>query len=116
TRRAFENGKLDLTEVQGLGDLIEAETENQRALAYARLEGGLSRRIDLWRDQILDLRADLEAQLDFSDEGDVGALPQRFTQTLAALSRDIGDVLATRGQGRILRDGFRVVLAGAPNV
>jgi tRNA modification GTPase len=115
TRRAFENGKLDLVEAQGLGDLIEAETENQRALAYARLEGGLTRQVEGWRERLLDLRAEIEAQIDFSDEGDVGALPGSFGPEVEVLQGEIGDVLATRGQGRILRSGFRVVLAGPPN-
>lgn len=115
TRRAFENGRLDLTEVQGLGDLIDAETENQRALAYARLEGGLSRLVEGWRERLLDLRAEIEAQLDFSDESDVGPLPPRFFQTLRALQTDVARVQATRSQGRIIREGFRVVLAGPPN-
>lgn len=115
TRRAFENGKLDLTEAQGLGDLIVAETENQRAIAYARMEGGLTRRIEGWRERILDLRAHIEAQLDFSDEGDVGALPPQFLDDVDALRADIGAVLASRDQGRILRSGYRVVLAGPPN-
>jgi tRNA modification GTPase len=116
TRRAFENGKLDLVEAQGLGDLIEAETENQRALALARTQGGLTREVEGWRERLLDLRAEIEAQLDFSDEGDVGALPESFAGEVASLQRDIGDVLATRGQGLIVRSGFRVVLAGPPNV
>ena len=115
TRRAFENGKLDLVEAQGLGDLIEAETENQRALAYARMEGGLTRRLDGWRERLLGLRALVEAQLDFSDEGDVGELPTAFLEGVKALARDIGSVIAQRGQGRIIRSGFRVVLAGPPN-
>ena len=115
TRRAFENGKLDLVEAQGLGDLIEAETENQRALAYARMEGGLTRQVEGWREQLLDLRAEIEAQIDFSDEGDVGALPAGLGAEVAALRDAVAAVLATRGQGRILRSGFRVVLAGPPN-
>jgi tRNA modification GTPase len=116
TRRAFENGKLDLTEVQGLGDLIAAETENQRALAYARMEGGLSRVVEGWRERLLDLRAEIEARLDFSDEGDVGTLPASFAASLGSLADDVSQALGRRGQGRILRDGFRVVLAGPPNV
>lgn len=115
TRRAFENGKLDLVEAQGLGDLIEAETENQRALAYARMEGGLTRQTEGWRERLLDIRAEIEAQLDFSDEGDVGALPDDFGDALLALHADISRVAATTSQGRILRTGFRVVLAGPPN-
>jgi tRNA modification GTPase len=115
TRRAFENGKLDLTEVEGLGDLIVAETENQRKLAHARLEGGLTRQIEGWRERLLDLRAEIEAQLDFSDEGDVGALPPTFADDVLALHTALSRVLAQVGHGRIVRDGFRVVLAGPPN-
>jgi len=115
TRRAFENGKLDLIEAQGLGDLIAAETENQRAMAYARLQGGLTRQVEGWRERLLDLRAHIEAQLDFSDEGDVGALPPGFVEDVQKLRSDIGSVLAARGQGAIIRSGFRVVLAGPPN-
>ena len=115
TRRAFENGKLDLTEVEGLGDLIVAETENQRKLAHARLEGGLTRQVTTWRERLLDLRAEIEAQLDFSDEGDVGALPPSFADDVLALHADLSRVLGSVGQGRVLRDGFRAVLAGPPN-
>lgn len=117
TRRAFENGKLDLVEIEGLGDLIEAETENQRRLALARFEGGLSSQIDDWRHQLLDLRAEIEARLDFSDEGDVAdSLPASFTDTIGALQGDISRVLASAEHGRITREGIRVALAGAPNV
>ena len=115
TRRAFENGKLDLVEIEGLGDLLEAETENQRRQALARFEGGLSQRIDTWRDQLLDLRAEIEARLDFSDEGDVGDLPESFGDSIAILRRDIEFVLASLEHGRIVREGIRVALAGPPN-
>src|SRR5687768_9752392 len=73
TRRAFLNGRLDLTEVEGLGDLIEAETETQRQQAVARLAGGISDKVAAWRETLLDARAEVEARLDFSDEGDVSA-------------------------------------------
>lgn len=115
TRRAFENGKLDLVEIEGLGDLLEAETENQRRQALARFEGGLSQRVDAWRDQLLDLRAEIEARLDFSDEGDVGELPESFGDSIAALRADIGKALASLEHGRIVREGIRVALAGPPN-
>lgn len=116
TRRAFENGKLDLVEIEGLGDLLEAETENQRRQALARFEGGLSLRIDTWRDQLLDLRAEIEARLDFSDEGDVDeALPPSFGEAIAGLRADIGSALASIEHGRIVREGIRVALAGPPN-
>lgn len=116
TRRAFENGKFDLLEIEGLGDLLEAETENQRRQALARFEGGLSQRIDAWRDQLLDLRAEIEARLDFSDEGDVvDALPESFGDRIASLRTDIGVALASVEHGRIVREGIRVALAGPPN-
>ncbi|SEQ23168.1 tRNA modification GTPase trmE [Devosia sp. YR412] len=116
TRRAFENGKLDLVEIEGLGDLLEAETENQRRQALARFEGGLTQRIDAWRDQLLDLRAEIEARLDFSDEGDVDeALPTEFGTSIAALRRDIETALASIEHGRIIREGIRVAVAGPPN-
>ena len=116
TRRAFEHGKLDLVEIEGLGDLLEAETENQRRQALARFEGGLSQRVDAWRDQLLDLRAEIEARLDFSDEGDVAdALPESFGDSIAVLRRDIEFALASLEHGRIVREGIRVALAGAPN-
>jgi tRNA modification GTPase len=115
TRRAFENGKLDLTEVEGLGDLIVAETENQRKLAHARLEGGLTRRIEGWREQILDMRADIEARLDFSDEGDVEDQSATWAYDALKLKDAITLVAGQVRSGRIIRDGFRVVLAGPPN-
>jgi tRNA modification GTPase len=116
TRRAFENGKLDLVEIEGLGDLLEAETENQRRQALARFEGGLSQRVDAWRDSLLDLRAEIEARLDFSDEGDVAdALPESFATSIAELKTDIATVLQSVEHGRIVREGIRVALAGAPN-
>jgi len=115
TRRAFENGKLDLVEIEGLGDLLEAETENQRRQALARFEGGLSQRIDGWRDQLLDLRAEIEARLDFSDEGDVSDLPDDFGRAIGSLRSDIARALNSIEHGRIVREGIRVALAGAPN-
>lgn len=115
TRRAFENGKLDLVEIEGLGDLLEAETENQRRQALARFEGGLSQRIDAWRDQLLDLRAEIEARLDFSDEGDIADLPASFADSVEDLKTDIAAALGSIEHGRIVREGIRVALAGAPN-
>ena len=117
TRRAFENGKLDLVEIEGLGDLLDAETENQRRQALARLEGGLTQRIDDWRNQLLDLRAEIEAHLDFSDEGDVGdILPDSFGRDIAALHNDIAQALDSLEAGRMVREGVRIALAGPPNV
>ncbi|HVY52001.1 MAG TPA: tRNA uridine-5-carboxymethylaminomethyl(34) synthesis GTPase MnmE, partial [Devosia sp.] len=117
TRRAFLNGRLDLTEVEGLGDLIEAETETQRQQAVARLAGGLSQRIEGWRETLLDARAEIEARLDFSDEGDVaGELPAAVPAAIERLSGELRDAIGSVGRGRIVREGLRVAIAGPPNV
>ncbi|RYE75555.1 MAG: tRNA uridine-5-carboxymethylaminomethyl(34) synthesis GTPase MnmE, partial [Hyphomicrobiales bacterium] len=115
TRRAFENGKLDLTEVEGLGDLIGAETEGQRKQALARAGGGLSQTLDAWRERLLDLRAEIEARLDFSDESDVDALPESLIDALAELRQEFAEAAQAVSGGRIVREGFRVALAGRPN-
>ncbi|MBD8066487.1 tRNA uridine-5-carboxymethylaminomethyl(34) synthesis GTPase MnmE [Devosia sp. PTR5] len=116
TRRAFENGKLDLVSVEGLGDLLSAETESQRQQALARYDGRFTAMIDNWRDELLDLRAELEARLDFSDEGDVEeSLPGAFQDQLAGLVNSLTTALLSLSSGRIVREGIRVAIAGAPN-
>jgi tRNA modification GTPase len=116
TRRAFENGQLDLVEIEGLGDLLNADTEKQRQQALARYDGRLTAEIDVWRDELLDLRAEIEARLDFSDEGDVSeALPEGWQVQLSDLELSIAAALASVDSGRIVREGIRVALAGAPN-
>jgi tRNA modification GTPase len=116
TRRAFENGKLDLVEIEGLGDLLNADTEKQRQQALARYDGRLTAEIDQWRDTLLDLRAEIEARLDFSDEGDVSEnLPESWQIQLADLELAIASALASIESGRIVREGIRVAIAGAPN-
>lgn len=117
TRRAFLNGKLDLTEVEGLGDLIAAETETQRQQAVARLGGGLSGMIAGWRETLLDARAEIEARLDFSDEGDVSeTVPASVLAAVERLSGELRQAIESVGRGRIVREGLRVALAGPPNV
>ena len=117
TRRAFLNGKLDLTEVEGLGDLIDAETETQRQQAVERLAGGVSGKVTAWRETLLDARAEIEARLDFSDEGDVsGELPAEVVASIEALSTELREAVESVGRGRIVREGLRVALAGPPNV
>ncbi|MBB4052416.1 tRNA modification GTPase [Devosia subaequoris] len=116
TRRAFENGKLDLVEIEGLGDLLSAETEKQRQQALSRFDGRLTEKITQWRESLLDLRAEIEARLDFSDEGDVPEdLPDQWQHQLGALEAAIRTSLASLESGRIVREGIRVALAGAPN-
>jgi tRNA modification GTPase len=113
--RAFANGKLDLTEVEGLADLINAETEAQARQALAQAEGSARSLYDRWREQLLRALALTEAGLDFADEGDVAADVAVEADALAAkLLTAITAHLADR-RGERLREGFRVVIAGAPN-
>lgn len=115
TRRALTNGVIDLTEAEGLGDLLAAETEAQRRAALRSAEGGLRRLIDDWTIVLVDIAARIEAAIDFSDEDDVGELPLGALRIeIAALADEIASVLAQPPVER-LKDGLRVVLAGPPN-
>lgn len=115
TRQAFANGKMDLVQVEALGDLIHASTAGQRDLALSHLSGSASRKLIDWRDRLAQARAMIEAELDFSDEDDVpgsvlDSLPEQLRALLTELEADLEDQFSER-----LRGGFRVVLAGAPN-
>ncbi|HEX2726234.1 MAG TPA: tRNA uridine-5-carboxymethylaminomethyl(34) synthesis GTPase MnmE [Beijerinckiaceae bacterium] len=116
TRRAFLNGRMDLSSVEGLADLIDAETEAQRRQALRQLEGALGGLAEVWRERLIEALALLEAALDFSDEGDV---PANLESAAALIVRDlataVGGNLADARRGERLRDGFMVVLAGPPN-
>lgn len=115
TRRALTNGRIDLAEAEGLGDLLSAETELQRRAALAMADGTLSRQIAHWRAALLGLAARLEASLDFSDEADVDAvLLDTVRSDARAIASEIGAALSAPAVDR-LRDGIRVVLAGPPN-
>ncbi|HEX8379806.1 MAG TPA: tRNA uridine-5-carboxymethylaminomethyl(34) synthesis GTPase MnmE [Allosphingosinicella sp.] len=115
TRRAFENGRIDLAEAEGLADLLAAETEAQRRSALAMAGGSLSRQVEAWRERLLSLAAALEAALDFSDEGEVGeAWPTGWAGDVEALAADMEKLLG-RPPAERLRDGVRVAIAGPPN-
>ncbi len=116
SRRAFENGKLDLTEVEGLADLIDAETQAQRRQALQQSQGALGGLYEGWRMDILRGLASVEAALDFSDEADV---PEEIAaEARPYVDKALGEIQAHLNDGRrgeILRDGYRVVIAGPPN-
>ena len=116
TRRAFENGKLDLTAVEGLADLVMAETEGQRRQAFRQMTGALRDRSENWRSQVIQALALVEARIDFSDEADV---PQDLVTPALEIARslegDIASVLAQGNRGERLREGFVVAIAGPPN-
>src|SRR5687768_13789983 len=116
TRRAFENGRLDLTAVEGLADLIGAETEAQRRQAYRQLKGMLGDRAETWRGRLIQALALVEAGIDFSDEADVPAELIRPALDIAReLHDEIDDALAQAGRGERLRDGLVVAIAAPPN-
>jgi tRNA modification GTPase len=117
TRRAFENGKLDLTGVEGLADLIGAETEAQRRQAFRQLRGLLGERAEEWRTRLIAALALVEAIIDFPDEGDVPHdLVAPALEIARELHEEIGALLADRRRGERLREGPVVAIAGPVNV
>ncbi|MEJ1159714.1 tRNA uridine-5-carboxymethylaminomethyl(34) synthesis GTPase MnmE [Prosthecomicrobium sp. N25] len=116
SRRAFLNGRLDLTEIEGLADLIGAETEWQRRQAIRQADGALRRLYEGWRSEILALRGFAEAELDFADEADVPeSVGAGLSEGAAVLASAIERHLADGHRGERLRAGFEVVLMGPPN-
>ena len=114
TRRAFENDRIDLSEAEGLSDLLAAETEHQRRSAIAMASGGLSRIVEELRGELLAASARVEAAIDFADEDDVSPWPERAA-VLNAMATQIDALLANPPAER-LRDGVRIAIAGPPNV
>lgn len=116
TRRAFANGKMDLTVAEGLADLISAETEGQRRLALQVASGKQRDLYRGWRTQLIQARAFIEAELDFADETDVpGSVSDRVWNDMEILRQEILYHLASSKRANLLRDGFHIVIAGAPN-
>lgn len=117
TRRAFLNGKLDLTRVEGLADLIGAETEAQRRQAFRQLKGLLGERAECWRQRLIEASAVVEALIDFPDEGGV---PEDLLRPAVAMAVGVGQeiraLLADAHRGERLRDGLAVAIAGPVNV
>ena len=117
TRRAFENGKLDLTAAEALDDLIHAETDRQRRQALRQLKGLLGEKAVDWRARIIDASALIEAGIDFSDEGDVPV--ELIAPALAKITSLLGEIqetLAAQGRSERLREGLVVAISGPPNV
>src|SRR4249919_981602 len=116
TRRAFENGRLDLTAVEGLADLIGAETEAQRRQAYRQLKGLLGDRAESWRRRLIEALALVEARIDFSDEADVPEdLIGPALKIVRELCAEIAAALCAAKHSERLRDGLVVAIAGPPN-
>ena len=116
TRRAHQNGKLDLAEVEGLADLIAAETEAQRRQALALVSGALSGRVASWRGKLVSALALLEAGIDFSDEADVAEdVARPALEIIRTMEHEIAAALADAARGERVRDGLVVAIAGPPN-
>ena len=115
TRRAFENGKLDLAEAEGLADLVDAETEGQRRQALRQRRGALSAVYEGWRGRLIEAAALIEAEIDFPDEDLPGALAQRAGPLLQTLADDMARHLDDAHRGERIRDGFRIAIIGPPN-
>jgi len=113
-RRAFENGKVDLTEVEGLADLVAADTDAQRRQAIRQTEGALGRLYDGWRERLVGTLAHLEATIDFADEDLSAGLDERVAATVDGLAAEVAEHLADGHRGERLRDGFRVAILGPP--
>ena len=115
TRRAFENGKLDLAQAEAVADLIDAETRGQARQALGQLGGALGRRYDAWRALLIESLAYLEAGVDFPDEELPPELVAAARASLEALEGEIGQALEDQARGRQVRDGYRVAIVGATN-
>jgi len=116
TRRAFENGKLDLIQAEGVADLIEAETRNQKSQALRQLDGLLSKTYEDWRERLIQILALIEVSIDFPDEDDApedtrAPVIARLNDLIAEFDRALSD----KGIGERIREGFRVAIIGAPN-
>ena len=115
TRRAFQNGKLDLTQAEGIADLAAAETDAQRRQALRQLDGELGGLYRDWSQRLTRILAHLEAAIDFPDEDLPPAIEDRIFVDITALAGDIGRHLADGRRGERLRDGITVAIVGPPN-
>ena len=116
TRRAFEHGKMDLTEAEGLGDLVNAETEAQARQALRQMQGELGRLYEAWRTELITALAHLEADIDFPDEDLPGGVAAAIAPKVASLKAAIQNHLADGHRGEKIREGLDVVILGRPNV
>lgn len=115
TRRAFENGKLDLTAAEAIADLVDAETDGQRRQALRQMQGALAAVYDGWRARLLTILALIEAEIDFPDEDLPDALAARTKPELSVLTAEMDAHLADQARGERVRDGYRIAIIGAPN-
>ena len=116
TRRAMDNGHLDLTQVEGLADLIDAESESQRKQALQVLSGAIAQKVAPWRADLLRAAALIEATIDFADEDVPVDVTPEVLGLLSCVHQDLGAEQARAGAAAAIREGFEVAILGAPNV
>lgn len=115
SRRALENGKLDLTQAEAIADLVDAESEAQRRQALTQLDGGLKRQYEAWRNDLVELLARIEVYVDFPDEDLPEELVDGIRQRIAVLEAKLAEAIAESRRGRQIREGYRIVILGEPN-
>ncbi len=116
SRRAFENGKFDLTEIEGIADLVSSETEAQRKQALGQSRGDSREIYEEWRQRLIHMRALIEAELDFSEEEDIpDEISKEGFAKVLSIRKEIEEHLADNRAGEIIRDGFKIALMGKPN-
>lgn len=116
TRRAVLNGKLDITQAEAIGDLVDARSEAMHRAALKQLDGGLSRRIALLRDQVIGVESLIAYDIDFPEEDDGPIARERVDESTSALLDSLDALLSTVPYGELIREGAVVVIAGRPNV
>ena len=116
TKRAFLNGKIDLTQAEGINDLINAETESQFKLSISYYEGALFKKLKLWRNEVIFLLAKLEALIDFSDEELPEEIEAIFKKKLSRLLKEMKNSIRSSNYGERIRNGFTITIVGKPNV
>lgn len=116
SRRAFENGKIDLTEAEGLNDLIQAQTAAQKDQALRQMDGELRRLYDGWRERLMEHLAHLEADIDFPDEDLPDGVSGAVLPNILSVASEIAQHIDDGTRGRMMRHGFRITIVGEPNV
>jgi len=116
TRRAFDSGRMDLTQAEAIGDLIDAETEGQRRQAVRLFQGEAARMFEEWRGLLVSAMAALEASIDFPDESDIpGEIDLTALEPIEALAGELEQALGDAGRLQAVREGFRIAILGPPN-
>ena len=115
SRRALENGKLDLTQAEAIADLVDAESEAQRRQALTQLDGGLKRQYESWRHGLIDLLARIEVYIDFPDEDLPESLQSDILRRIESLRAELDAAITDARRGRQVREGYRIVILGEPN-